>query len=282
VAPDGLSAATSNASGNFTIDARTAGRYRSTVSGAGVYDRQTTLAVPGSNVQVSLIPTSFDITSFDQMFRTSESHLQRWMQAPALIVEAADLVFSSVTDVTYVATSRTLSDADVNSIVSDLTWGLPQMTGGAFSAFASVTIDHPAAGASVSVQRGGAIVAGRYEGLTAATGYAGYGRWAALSDGTVTAGIALYDADIDRAGHSSPPVLRVHEMGHALGYSHVLSRSSLMNASPSLGPNDFDVQAARIAFQRAPGSRSPDVDPDSGLTNAMRAVAAARWGPPIP
>jgi hypothetical protein len=201
------------------------------------------------------------------------------------VVEASDLVFTSVSDVAYVATSRTLSDGEINSIVSDLTWGLPQMSGGAFSSFASVTIDRPVAGASVSVQRGGAIVVGRYEGLTTATGYAGYGRWASLSDGTVTAGIAQYDADIDRATHTSPPILRVHEMGHALGYSHVFARSSVMNAAPSPGPNDFDLQAARLAFQRAPGSRSPDVDPDSGLSSAMRAVTspgAAKWGPPIP
>jgi hypothetical protein len=229
-----------------------------------------------------LIPKSFDITSFDQMFRTSGSHLQRWTAAPVLVVVAQELMFTSLTDSSYTATSRQMSDSDINGLVADLTWGLPQMTGGAFSVFVSVTTDRSPAGASVNVQRPGSIVAARYQGLTAATGYAGYGRWATLGDGSVTAGIAQYDADVDRAGHSSPPVLRIHELGHALGYSHVFARASLMNPSPSLGPNDFDLQAARVAFQRAPGSRSPDIDPDSALTNALRSLGPARWGPPIP
>jgi hypothetical protein len=145
-----------------------------------------------------------------------------------------------------------------------------------------VSTETPSEGAAVSVQRDGAIVVARYQGLQAVTGYTGYGRWATLGDGTVTAGVVLYDADFDRTASANRRTLRVHELGHALGYSHVMARPSVMNSSPSAGPNDFDRDAARIAFQRAPGSKSPDVDPDSFVVNVLTAQGDARWGPAIP
>src|SRR5205085_679971 len=120
----------------------------------------------------------------------------------------------------------------------------------------------PAAGTNVAIQRDGLIVVARYHGLTAATGYAGFGRWATTNDGTVTAGTIFYDATVDRSAAASVRrALHIHEMGHALGYSHVTNRVSVMNPSPSVDPTDFDKDATRIAFQRPPGSISPDIDP---------------------
>jgi len=156
------------------------------------------------------------------------------------------------------------------------------LTGSSLAAFASVSKEAPAAGAAISVQRDGAIIVARYLGLTAATGYAGFGRWATLADGTVTAGIVLYDADFDRSSNSNRRTLHVHELGHALGYNHVQARVSVMNAVPIQGPMDFDRDAARIAFERMPGNRSPDVDPQSFVAGAGMSTRSASWGPAIP
>ena len=155
-------------------------------------------------------------------------------------------------------------------------------TGNTFTAFAPVTIDAAPSGSSVPVQRDGLIVVARYRGLSAATGYAGFGRWANLGDGSVTGGMVLYDADFDRTPNPLTRVIRLHEMGHALGYSHVQSRQSAMNAAPAVEPNDFDRDAARIAFQRVPGSVSPDTDPASFLANPTRLSGPAVWAPAIP
>ena len=65
---------------------------------------------------------------------------------------------------------------------------------------------------------------------------------------TIRAGSIILDSDFDRTSDTRR-LLRMHELGHALGYNHVQSRSSIMN--PKLGSEvtSFDRSAARIAFQ---------------------------------
>ncbi len=290
IAADGLVAATSSADGSFMILAPGAGDYKTTFSGPDLVDRRTELRVPASNVQVSLIPKSFDLASFDQLVRQSGARLQRWIKAPGLVIIGTELAFGSLTAASAVATDVRMSAADLTALSSDLTGGLPQMTGGSYTAFASSATETPAVDSNVSVLRDGLIVVARYQGLTAATGYAGFGRWATTSDGVVTAGIIFYDAGVDRSAAASVRrALHVHEMGHALGYSHVTNRQSVMNPSPAVDPNDFDKDATRIAFQRPPGSISPDIDPATFVatsSGALRALARTpepgTWGPPIP
>jgi hypothetical protein len=69
--------------------------------------------------------------------------------------------------------------------------------------------------------------------------------------------------------------LRAHELGHALGYSHVTVRTSVMNSNARTEPNEFDREATQIVYQRPPGNRSPDTDPDPFSINTMRLTA--RW-----
>jgi Matrixin len=115
-------------------------------------------------------------------------------------------------------------------------------------------------------------------GLTARTGFWGYSRWQS-ADGIVYAGIIMLDWDFERSGSPYQGFLRAHELGHALGYNHVTSRTSIMNSSARYSINTFDIDAFRIAFQRPPGNRSPDTDPDQASVNV--ASIAPTWGPPI-
>ena len=55
-------------------------------------------------------------------------------------------------------------------------------------------------------------------------------------------------------------LLRIHELGHALGYLHVTKRTSIMNPAIGPAPTEFDRHAAMIAFERMPGNLSPDSD----------------------
>ncbi len=123
--------------------------------------------------------------------------------------------------------------------------------------------------------REGTIVVARFSGLAQATGYQGYGRSASRGD-AIVAGAIMIDRDFDAARGATVRALRVHEMGHALGYAHVTNRQSFMNAAAVYEPNDFDRDATRIAFQRVPGNQSPDRDPP-GPTAAVRSGSLV-WG----
>jgi len=272
---DGGSSLTT-ADGTFEVTAASAGLHAVTVSGPGVIQRQTQIRTPAANAALSLIPAQFDLATFDQMFRDGGA-LHRWTSAPALVIVDAVLQFTSVSDSTFTALDERLTEQERASMAADLTWGLPLATGNAFTAFSSITVESPVAGTKVNFfSRDGRIVVARFRGLSQATGYWGYGRWARRSD-EVAAGAIMIDRDFDAAAGPYVRSLRVHEMGHALGYCHVTKRPSFMNASATWEPNDFDRDAARVAFQRPPGNQSPDRDP-TGYQAGLKAAVGLTWG----
>jgi len=67
----------------------------------------------------------------------------------------------------------------------------------------------------------------------------------------------------------------MHELGHALGYQHVESRTSIMNPSVGPEPTEFDRLGAIIAFARPAGNKSPDVDPAATVLSASS--GGGRW-----
>jgi len=274
-------AATTVPDGSFTISTAS-GQYAVVLTGTDIVERQTGMRVPGPEALVTLIPTAFDLAAFDQMCRAGAGPLRRWDTAPKLVVIDAVLQFTSVTDSAYTATAERLSPSERDGMVADLTWGLPQVTGETFRAFSAVTIESPEAGAQVPFfTREGTIVAARLLGLHAASGYLGYGRWASRSD-VVVAGAIMVDRNYDAAAGMNLRALRVHEMGHALGYDHVAmaTRVSFMNNSGVILPNAFDRDATRLAFLRPPGNLSPDLDPVPFSAN-FRSFPMV-WGPITP
>jgi hypothetical protein len=274
--------ATSDASGNFTIQQSGAGRRTVVLSAPGSVERRTGISLPGSHSRISLIPAAFDLVAFDQMARPSG--LSRWVRPPALVVITSVLAFTSVNDPDFTATSETLSDAEVSALLDHLNQGLEPMTGGVFTSFASISTEPVTPGARVGVQRTNTIVVGRYAGLLATAGFQGVTRWALAGGNTVQAAIVFLDRDYEKSRNAMLGALRIHELGHALGYSHVTARPSVMNPIATTEPNDWDRQAASIAFQRPPGNRSPDNDPDAFSTNAAATGAGHGlvWSDAVP
>jgi hypothetical protein len=272
VTADEGASATTDGYGAFELGAADTGTCTVTLSGPGAVPRETQIMTAGGERTLSLIPTRFDLAAFDEMFRSTGA-LRRWTVAPSLVIVDAVLQFSDLNASTFTATSERLTADERASLKADLEWGLPRATGGNFTAFASVTVESPSAGATVDFfAREGQIVVARFSGLRQ-TGYVGYGRAASRSD-RVVAGAMMLDRDYD-AGRTVRCV-RVHELGHALGYLHVASRQSFMNSSGVWEPNDFDRDAAVIAFQRAPGTLSPDRDP--AAPRAQTQSATMKWG----
>jgi len=265
--------------GYFEADVGVPGNYATTLSGSAIVERRTTVNGPsGDRVRISLIPASFDLQAFDQMFRTANSRLQRWTTQPALVVVASSMVYKTG-ESDYAATSEQMSDDEVNQLVAQLTDGLALLTGGTYPAFAAVDVERPAAGDRVSAMRTGKIVVGRYNGIPSFSDIIGYGTWQEQPDGRVTGGSMFLDRDFDR-NDSRRRLLRTHELGHALGYNHVTTHTSIMNPAIGPEPSDFDRAGATIAFQRQPGNLTPDTDP--GQVAFGKSVSGGRWVPVIP
>lgn len=270
---------TSDGSGQFTLTADTSDTSprEATFSGPNILTRLTLIRVPGPDAVVPMIPASFDLNTFNEMLRAPI--LRRWVTAPPLLIERRTLQYADVNASAATSVGTVMSDAEYDGLLSDLRTALGSMTGDAAFGFASVTSQQSPQGTSVSLLNTGRITVARLSGLTQATGFWGYGRWQANSRGEIISGIVMLDRDFDAGTNPSVRTLRAHELGHALGYNHVTGRASVMNSSATLAPTPFDLDAFKLAFQRMPGNRTPDIDPSEASLNQMRLEAG--WGPPI-
>ena len=268
--------------GFVMLEAPGPGRYAVRVAAAQFVTRQTTVAIPGSDARLDLIPGSFDLTAFDQMFRgaTSGGRLIKWLAAPALVVQRTGLLWANSPDDRYLADNEQWTDDDIDGVIADLTFGLQTISAGVFPAFSAVRVEEAAAGTMVTVPQAGAIVVARYRSLRGPSGdrIGGLGKTNVDAAGVIRGGMVMLDRDSDLQAFSRRRV-RVHELGHVLGTSHVTSRLSFMNPDGTGGlPNEADKEAFRVAARRPPGSRSPDVDPAGFTLNA--AMQTASLSPP--
>lgn len=264
---------TSDAGGGFRLTVASAADILDLrVSVPGFVDRDTAVRASAGPAHVSMIDRAFDLRAFDEMFRTPQ--LTRWTAAPPLVIEGTALRFAGFDGNEFLATGSPLSESEIAPLVDDMRWGLPQLTGGEYGDFASVERRQTPAGGSAAVLNAGVITVALYEGLTAATGYWGYGRALVRGDGAVVGGSIMIDRDFNRSGSSLRRALRVHELGHALGANHVVSRTSVMNGTIRTEPTAWDRDAGRLAHRRPPGNRAPDVDPSGSGVNR---VATPVW-----
>ena len=188
-----------------------------------------------------------DRQALDEMLRGSKGQRQRWFAAPELVVLGSVMEYRTGERADYLATDARLSDAEIDQIVGDLTQSLALLTGNRFAHFSGVIRERPSPGQSTRVTRANQIVVGRYQGVRAQLNTIGLGGRAARPDGTITAAAILLDDDFDRTS-TVRRLLRMHELGHALGYNHVQSRVSIMNPRIGPEPTEFDIRAAAAAF----------------------------------
>ena len=281
----GSATAVSAADGSFQIQEVASGPQAAVLSSASIVERHTTVtALPAATLRESLIPSSFDLTAFNQMFRGPSDRLQRWTTAPSLVVLTTVMNYTAGfgDQENFFATSEQLTEAETTLLIDQLTEALALLTGNTFTEFASIERESHSSGDKVNSLRPGKIVIGRYKGIQGLLNTIGFGRWAIAASGEVAGGSIFLDRDYDEANESRR-LLRTHELGHALGYNHVTARVSIMN--PAIGPEPtvFDRQGAIIAFQRPPGNQSPDTDPVARTSTGLGASvpSTAIWSPPI-
>ena len=203
----------------------------------------------GARATASSISGELDAKALDEMLRGQKGRMQSWAAPPHLVVLGSVMEYYAGERADYPATSEVLTDAEVEALVADLTAGLGLLTGGAFERFSAITREPLSAGALTRVTRPNGIVVGRYRGVQNQLKTIGLGGRASQPDGTITAAAILLDAEFDRTS-ATRRLLRMHELGHALGYNHVQSRVSIMNPHIGPEPTEFDRRAALVAFRK--------------------------------
>jgi hypothetical protein len=280
----GLPDVTTGTGGDFTLTypGQTQFDSRTTIfSSPSTVERSLTMRFPATGpVRPSLIPKSFDLASFDAMFRSHSGALRRWVVQPTLVVERRVLALTNILDPSFLATSAVMSAAEAQSIADDLSAALPQLSGNTFPAFKEVRIETSDAGAMVSTARQGIIVAARYDLLRSLTNSEGRGvyYYNTSTQDVVQSSIMLDPQFESSASASRVRTNRMHTLGHAMAWSDVETVASVMNGSALNLPTEFDRIGSRLAFLRAPGNTTPDVDPVNAFIKTAgegRVVAGA-------
>jgi hypothetical protein len=281
----GTREALSDNHGRFEMTDLKEGSTVVTLSGPSIVERRRNVAIPADASRETLIPSAFDLDAFDEMFRGT-GRLQRWTSSPALVVLGSVMRYEGLGSDEYQATSTRLTEDEIALLIAHLTEGLSLLSGGRFTSFSSILVERPDAGDRVNTLRTGAIVVGRYRGVQTLSSTIGLGRWSTAGNSAEVIGGAMYlENNFDR-DDPARRLLRIHELGHALGYRHVTKRISIMN--PAIGPlpTEFDRSAAMIAFERTPGNLSPDDDVTStprspgGFGGSL--TARPVWSPVMP
>lgn len=270
---EGVGEVAADAAGQFNFESEAPdGLYRATASGPGVISRQTMLMFPGQPPVISLIPSAFNIAAFNEFARGATGEpgvLKRWLSPPALVIETSlldrDASFDAITGLpneAAIASEGQLAPADIDALVAQLTSALIRVSNGAFSGFSAVTTQTTAPGAVVTRAAIGAITVARYpSSVSPCGGFAAFGYYEDYR--IATSYIFLQSCTTQLAGEVPAELVLTHEIGHALGYGHVLSPvASIMTPTILADVTEFDRQAATVFFSRGPGNRAPDVDPD--------------------
>jgi hypothetical protein len=227
-----------------TLEPSQAGHGTDTISiaFASAVDGQVTRPAPAHS-------SALDATALDEMLRGSKGQMQRWATVPELVVLESVMEYRTGDRADYPATADVLGDKEVSGMVEDLTEALAVLSGNTFRTFSAIKREPVAAGSAARITRPNQIVVGRYRGVQAELKTIGLGGRSTRANGIITAAAILLDDDFDRT-NPARRLLRMHELGHALGYNHVQARTSIMNPRIGPEPTDFDRRAALIAFAR--------------------------------
>jgi hypothetical protein len=193
-----------------------------------------------------------DRYALDEILRGTSGTTLRWDRVPELVVLMPVMQYEKSQGTQYRATAERLTEEEANELVADLTTALAVLTDDAFKGFAAIHRQNAAPGEMVNVMRPGQIVVARYAGVRDQLATIGFGG-RSTRGATIRAGSIILDSDFDRTSDTRR-LLRMHELGHALGYNHVQSRASIMNPKIGSEVTSFDRSAARIAFQDIQGA----------------------------
>jgi hypothetical protein len=218
------------------------------ISASGQQHTLSAALLPSSSVP-ELTSDLDEAHAVDEMLRGVGGRQRRWNEPPHLVVVRSVLQFDGAPQNEYAAVAESLAPGEAEEMAVHLSLALDVLTGHRFVTFAGIQYEDVGPGTRVSVVRHGDIVVARFRGVLEALDAVGYGGRTTRQDGTITSGVVMLDSDYDRT-NPLRRLLRMHELGHALGYNHVESRQSIMNPTLGSEPTEFDRRVALLAFSR--------------------------------
>jgi hypothetical protein len=219
-----------------------------TLSGAGYYERVTTLEILSG--RFSLVPRSFDMAAFNDVARDHSAGTLRWLSAPAVYVDVRGHSF---------AAGSSVPQAWVEEVAALAPKFIAGWTGGALSA-RSLTVGStpPSPGTPGTLVIAFDEDSSRYP--SAAAAGSAIASWSPNGViGSATVRLRFSGLTGGAAAFSRKAVLG-HEIGHALGLSHMDGGTSSMMAPVVRTPEltVFDRAIGALLYDRPPGTRADD------------------------
>lgn len=255
--------------GIVRLASRSSERIRIRANAAGYIERMTGLRLSPTSgaIELSLIPQSFDLASFNEGFRPGGA-LRRWRTNPILRVHTTAFI-----GVAGVAPELRLAGGSSCS-ADNFKTALADMTGGALTVAETImlprypqdqtTPNYLPPGVSPPPQFLPGAITFFHGGCGGSS--SGCGDNLPAPDGPISSGFIIV------APYTSCSFLRMdwlrHAVGHALGINDINGRPSVMNNSGTGTFTEADRHAVSIQYQRPLGNRSPDIDPEGFVLNA--------------
>jgi hypothetical protein len=241
--------------------------------GEAFHPRETHLApVSQDPITIDLMPKGegFDLDFFDHVFRNQGADgTKRWISEPQFeiwtkIYDCRDGEFNDCDDL--VATERDVPGRFVSNAREVILADARKFTGGFIRGTDIVTTSHEP-GTRLTWRDyllGGKITVILVQGIDASFAW----NWPYESGRYYASTIQLHMA------HKDIPFVYSHELAHTMGFSHPASYENIPLPSVMRGyrsrPTRPDMLHGAVLYQRPPGSRTPDKDPEWFAVNALR------------